>query len=82
LDYHSEIGVILENNSAAVTDANINEEGYCINPLFGSSYSIAKGERIAQMRLVEVPMISWMQVESLGEFNEDHGAGFGSTGKM
>lgn len=33
------------------------------------------------MRLVEVPMINWLEVNSIGDFENDHGAGFGSTGK-
>lgn len=49
---------------------------------YGAPITIGKGERIAQMRLVEVPRIRWKQVNSLGNFEEDHGAGFGSSGKF
>ena len=38
------------------------------------------GERFAQMRLVEVPMVNWLPVQDLGSFENDHGEGFGSTG--
>ena len=47
---------------------------------YGSSYTIGKGERFAQMRLVEVPVVNWLQVNSIGDFQSDHGKGFGSTG--
>jgi dUTPase len=48
--------------------------------LYGSSYTIGKGERFAQMRLIEVPVVNWLQVKSIGDFQSDHGEGFGSTG--
>ena len=47
---------------------------------YGSSYTIGKGERFAQMRLIEVPLVNWLEVSSLGTFDNDHGKGFGSTG--
>lgn len=82
-DYHEEIGVIVEN-----IDPPVKEGGFLITgegevedaSLSGSSFTIGKGERFAQMRLVEVPVVNWLLVESLGEFENDHGAGFGSTG--
>ena len=91
-DYHEEIGVIIENIDPPVKDVDIDHvpsvdpdgvsrESHleAIN-LYGSSYTIGKGERFAQMRLVEVPLINWLPVESIGTFDNDHGAGFGSTG--
>lgn len=80
-DYHEEIGVIVENIMPNIVDLESNPD----NPLdfgvdWGGSYTIGKGERFAQMRLVEVPRISWNQVSSLGEFINDHGKGFGGTG--
>ena len=47
----------------------------------GATYYINKGERFAQMRLVEVPTASFVQVESVGEIGDDRGGGFGSSGK-
>lgn len=81
-DYHEEIGVIVENIDSPLKDYQITQdgEGLLQGPLYGSSFTIGKGERFAQMRLVEVPLVNWLQVESLGNFDSDHGKGFGSTG--
>lgn len=81
-DYHEEIGVIVENIDPPLKDYQIQQDGEAIlqGPLYGSSFTIGKGERFAQMRLVEVPLVNWLPVESLGEFENDHGKGFGSTG--
>lgn len=81
-DYHEEIGVIVENTDSPLKDYTIQQDegGLLQGPLYGSSFTIGKGERFAQMRLVEVPLINWLQVDSLGSFENDHGAGFGSTG--
>ena len=81
-DYHDEIKVIIENIDApikAIGTEVIN--GVTMDgTLYGSSYTIGKGERFAQMRLIEVPVVNWLQVNSIGEFQSDHGKGFGSTG--
>lgn len=81
-DYHEEIGVIVENIDPPLKDYQITQDGDGLlqGPLYGSSFTIGKGERFAQMRLIEVPLVNWLQVESLGNFDSDHGAGFGSTG--
>ena len=81
-DYHEEIGVLIEN-----VDPPIKQVGMEIvdgevrdGTLFGSSFTIGKGERFAQMRLIEAPIVNWLPVSSLGNFENDHGSGFGSTG--
>lgn len=83
-DYHDEIGVIVENIDAPIKDAQLGEvpdhDHFDVVPLYGSSFTIGKGERFAQMRLVEVPLVNWLPVSSLGDFDNDHGKGFGSTG--
>ena len=81
-DYHEEIGVIVENIDPPLKDYSVDYDGATLlqGPLYGSSFTIGKGERFAQMRLVEVPLINWLPVSSLGEFENDHGKGFGSTG--
>lgn len=81
-DYHEEIGVIIENIDPPLKDFEIQQDGEALlqGPLYGSSFIIGKGERFAQMRLVEVPLVNWLPVESLGSFENDHGKGFGSTG--
>ena len=82
-DYHEEIGVIIENIDSPIKEANIVtlSDGTLEDAnLYGSSFTIGKGERFAQMRLVEVPLVHWLEVDSLGTFESDHGKGFGSTG--
>lgn len=82
-DYHEEIGVIIENIDPPLKEANIitNGDGTIEDAnLYGSDITIGKGERFAQMRLVEVPRVKWKEVNSLGTQIEDHGKGFGSTG--
>ena len=81
-DYHDEIGVIVENIDAPLKDFDIQQDGEALlkGPLYGSSFTIGKGERFAQMRLVEVPLVNWLPVSSLGSFENDHGSGFGGTG--
>lgn len=83
-DYHEEIGVIVENIDPPLKDYQITQdgEGLLQGPLYGSSFTIGKGERFAQMRLVEVPLVNWLQVESLGNFDSDHGKGYGSSGRF
>lgn len=81
-DYHEEVGVLIENIDPPLKDYSVDYDGAGLlqGPLYGSSFTIGKGERFAQMRLVEVPVINWLPVSSLGEFESDHGKGFGSTG--
>lgn len=83
-DYHDEIGVIVENIDAPIKDVQLGEvpdhDHFDVVPLYGSSFTIGKGERFAQMRLVEVPLVNWLPVSSIGNFEDDHGKGFGSTG--
>lgn len=50
--------------------------------LYGSSYTIGKGQKFAQLVLSEVPKAVLYEVESVGEIGEDRGGGFGSTGKF
>lgn len=81
-DYHEEIGVIVENIESSIKDVDNSpfENDNELVKLYGSSYTIGKGERFAQMRLVEVPLVNWLEVSNLGTFENDHGKGFGSTG--
>lgn len=82
-DYHDEIGVIIENIEPPLKEANIitlGDGSIDDANLYGSSFTIGKGERFAQMRLVEVPLVNWLPVSSIGNFEDDHGKGFGSTG--
>ena len=82
--YRDEIGVIIENIEPPFKDIDysFNEDGsiHINSILHGNSYTIAAGDRFAQMRLVQVPTANFVEVESVGEIGEDRGGGFGSTG--
>lgn len=82
--YRDEIGVIIENIEPPFKDIdyefNDNGEIHIKSILHGEAYTIAEGQRFAQMRLVQVPKAEFIQVESVGEIGEDRGGGFGSTG--
>lgn len=82
--YKGNIGVIIENVDTPVKDITyeFDENGRPVitSILHGKSYTISKGERFAQMRLVEVPTASFFQVESVDGMGDDRGGGFGSSG--
>lgn len=82
--YKGVIGVILENVEPRIKDISyeFDDKGRPIITSIehGQSYSISKGERFAQMRLVEVPSASFFQVESVEGIGDDRGGGFGSSG--
>lgn len=83
-DYHEEIGVIIENIDPPLKDYTLEWANHELQegPLYGSSFTIGKGERFAQMRLVEVPVVNWLPVSDLGNFENDHGEGFGHSGRF
>jgi dUTP pyrophosphatase len=82
--YKGNIGVILENVEAPIQDITYefdeNNRPVITSILHGKSYTISKGERFAQMRLVEVPTANFFQVESVEGMGDDRGGGFGSSG--
>ena len=82
--YKGVIGVIMENVDAPIKDIEyeFDENGKPVikSIAHGTTYYITKGERFAQMRLVEVPTASFYQVESVDGIGEDRGGGFGSSG--
>lgn len=82
--YKGVIGVILENVEPRIKDISyeFDDKGRPIITSIehGQSYSISKGERFAQMRLVEVPSASFFQVDSVDGIGDDRGGGFGSSG--
>lgn len=83
--YKGVIGVIVENIEPPIKDITyeFDDSGRPIltSVLHGQSYTISKGERFAQMRLVEVPTANFFQVESVDGIGDDRGGGFGSSGK-
>ena len=82
--YKGVIGVIIENIEPPIKDITyeFDDSGRPIltSVLHGQSYTISKGERFAQMRLVEVPTTNFFQVESVEGIGDDRGGGFGSSG--
>ena len=84
--YRGEIGVIVENIESPMKDIqyHFDETGAIIvdSILHGSPIHIAKGERFAQMRLVEVPKAAFYQVDEVAEIGENRNSGFGGTGKF
>lgn len=82
--YKGVIGVILENAEPRIKDISyeFDDKGRPIITSIehGQSYSISKGDRFAQMRLVEVPSASFFQVESVDGIGDNRGGGFGSSG--
>ena len=83
--YKGVIGVIVENIEPPIKDITyeFDDSGRPIltSVLHGQPYTIFKGERFAQMRLVEVPTANFFQVQSVDGIGEDRGGGFGSSGK-
>ena len=83
--YRDEIGVIIENIEPPFKDIDYefdnNGEIHIKSILHGQAYTIAEGQRFAQMRLVQVPTASFVQVESVANLGEDRGGGFGHTGE-
>ena len=82
--YRDEIGVIIENIEPKFKDIDYefddNGEIKIKSILHGNSYTITKGQRFAQMRLVEVPIAALFEVDSVGEIGENRNGGFGSSG--
>lgn len=82
--YRDEIGVIIENIDPAIKDIgyDFNSLGMPVvkSILHGEPFTIHKGERFAQMRLVAVPTAALYEVESVGKIGENRGGGFGHTG--
>lgn len=80
-DYRGEIKVIVENIEPPIRELTVDEDGRVKDVLYGSAYTIGLGERIAQLRLVEVPKFSFLEVNNLDIYETERGEGaFGSTG--
>lgn len=82
-DYRDEIGVIIENIEPKIKDIEVDYvDGKLIlkSIEYGRDFTISKGDRFAQLRLVEAPTANLYQVENIGEFGGDRNGGFGSTG--
>jgi dUTP pyrophosphatase len=78
--YRDEIGVIVDNIDPYIKHAEMDENGRLYNVEFGSSITIGKGEKFAQLVLSEVPKAVFYEVETVAGMGEDRQGGFGSTG--
>jgi dUTP pyrophosphatase len=78
--YRDEIGVIVDNIDPYIKHAEMDENGRLYNIEFGSSITIGKGEKFAQLVLSEVPKAVFYEVETVAGMGEDRQGGFGSTG--
>lgn len=79
--YRDEIGIIVDNIEPFIKEAKMDETGRLYEVLFGSSYTIGKGEKFAQLVLCEVPKAVFYPVESVKAIeNDGRNGGFGSTG--
>lgn len=78
--YRDEIGVIVDNIDPFIKSAEMDENGRLYNVEFGSSITIGKGEKFAQLVLSEVPKAVFYEVETVAGMGEDRQGGFGSTG--
>ena len=83
--YRDEIGVIVENIEPPFKDIDYefdeNGEIHIKSILHGEAYTISEGQRFAQMRLVQVPRMNFVPMESVGEIGVNRNGGFGSSGK-
>lgn len=85
-NYRGEYGVILENIEPPIKNIIYDFDEETHHPIIqaiehGVSYSLSKGDRIAQMRIVAAPQINWQIVDSVDGIGEDRGGGFGHTGQ-
>lgn len=87
--YRDEIKVIIENVEPPIKDIKYEEvlgEKDSIEYLkitsieYGSDFYVGKGEKFAQLVLMEVPKAAFYVVDNVAEIGEDRGGGFGSTG--
>jgi dUTP pyrophosphatase len=79
--YRDEIGIIVDNIEPYIKEAKMDENGRLYEVLFGSSYTIGKGEKFAQLVLCETPKAVFYEVSDVGEIaNDGRNGGFGSTG--
>ena len=76
--YRDELGIIMTNTS----DSNYSDQTFTIDSKGNckGTYSIRKGDRIAQLVLQVVPKMKFTLVDSVKDIGSNRGGGFGSTG--
>ena len=82
--YRDEICVLIENIDPPIKDVTYyfddNHHPVLTSILHGSTYTINKGEKFAQLVLMEVPKAHPYAVEKVSAFSGNRGGGFGSSG--
>ena len=75
--YRDEVGIILHNCAPTIQDFGDGRAETC---LYGPSYTISKGDRIAQLVLQALPTALFIKTSDISKIGEDRNGGFGSTG--
>lgn len=75
--YRDEVGIILHNCAPTIQDFGDGRAETC---LYGPSYTISKGDRIAQLVLQAVPTALFIKTPDISKIGEDRNGGWGSTG--
>ena len=75
--YRDEVGIILHNCAPTIQDFGDGRAETC---LYGHSYTISKGDRIAQLVLQAVPTALFIKTSDISKIGEDRNGGWGSTG--
>ena len=82
--YRDEIGIIIENIEQPIQDISYhfdtNNKIVIDSILHGRTYSIEKGQKIAQLVLNKISKANFILVDTVNEIEGDRGGGFGSTG--
>ena len=84
--YKDELGVIVENNASPIKEITYDFDEETHYPIITSIVTnppiyITKGQKFAQLVLMEVSKVSWSEVKNIEMFgSEDRGGGYGSTG--
>lgn len=79
--YRDEIGVIIDNIEAPIKHIYTDGNGLVLGIDYGSSFTIGKGEKFAQLVLCQIAHCSFQQVQRVSDISNDgRKGGFGSTG--
>lgn len=82
--YRDEIGIIIENIEQPIQDISYhfdtNNKIVIDSILHGKTYSIVKGQKIAQLVLNKISKANFVLVDTVNKIEGDRGGGFGSTG--
>jgi dUTP pyrophosphatase len=79
--YRDEICVIIDNIEPFIKNAKIGKDGSITEVEYGQSYTIGKGQKIAQLVLNEISKVLFYEITNIESIDNDgRDGGFGSTG--